>query len=85
MLACGHPAGGPIPEKLMLTSNAENPRTGYLRFVYPDTVVSFRIAGDVTFGEVARTMGELASQRYGPPLAIDVTLGARAGDTVFRA
>jgi hypothetical protein len=55
-----------------------------VRFVFNEAVVSFSRAGDVTFGEVARTLGELSSQRYGDPVAIDVTLGSRNGDPALR-
>ena len=48
-----------------------------LRFVFDDGVVSFGLAADVTFGDIARTLGELSSRRYGRPVAIDVTLGSR--------
>ena len=48
-----------------------------LRFVFDDGVVSFGLAADVTFGDIARTLGELSSRRYGSPVAIDVTLGSR--------
>ena len=48
-----------------------------LRFVFDDGVVSFGLAADVTFGEIARTLGELSRRRYGSPVAIDVTLGSR--------
>ena len=54
-------------------------RTGdsRLRFVFDDGVVSFGLAADVTFGDIARTLGGLSSRRYGSPVAIDVTLAAR--------
>jgi hypothetical protein len=48
-----------------------------LRFVFDDGVVSFGLAADGTFGDIARTLGELSSRRYGSPVAIDVTLGSR--------
>jgi hypothetical protein len=55
-------------------------RTGdsRLRFVFDDGVVSFGLPADVTFGDIARTLGELSSRRrHGSPVAIDVTLAAR--------
>jgi hypothetical protein len=48
-----------------------------LRFVFDDGVVSFGLPADVTFGDIARTLGELSSRRHGSPVAIDVTLAAR--------
>jgi hypothetical protein len=62
----------------------DHARDSRLRFVFSDTVVSFSLAADVTFGEIARTLGELSNQRYGNPVAIDVTLGSREGDSVRR-
>ena len=56
------------------TSTAEDSR---LRFVFAGAVVSFRRAGEVTFGDIAQTLGELASRRHGNPVAIDLTLGCR--------
>lgn len=51
------------------------PRTR-VRFVYDDSVVSFRLGAAPTFGEVAWAMGHLALKRDAPPLAIDVRLTA---------
>ena len=45
-----------------------------LRFLFDDAVVSFSLAANATFEDVARTLDELAPQRYGNPVAIDVTL-----------
>jgi hypothetical protein len=45
-----------------------------LRFVYQDSVKSFSVASDVTFGEIAQTLDGLSSERDGNPVAIDVTL-----------
>ncbi|QEX17580.1 hypothetical protein FRZ44_28820 [Hypericibacter terrae] len=44
-----------------------------LRFVYNDAVVSFSVASDVTFGEIAQTLDCLSSEREGNPVAIDLT------------
>ena len=46
----------------------------HLRFMFGDTVLSFNLASDATFGEIARTLDELSIQRHGDPVAIDVTL-----------
>ena len=50
-----------------------------LRFVFDEAVVSFDLAANSTFEDVARTLGELEPRRYGKPIAIDVTLAARPG------
>ena len=50
--------------------------TSCLRFVFGDRVLSLDVAADVTFGEIARRLGELSSRRYSSPVGIDVTLGA---------
>ena len=42
--------------------------------MFGDTVLSFNLASDATFGEIARTLDELSIQRHGDPVAIDVTL-----------
>jgi hypothetical protein len=55
-----------------------------LRFVFDDAVVSFRLAANATFEDIARTLAELAPQHYGDPLAIDVTLAAPQDDRVCR-
>lgn len=49
-------------------------RHSRLRFMYSDAVVSFNLASNVTFGEIARTLDELSDNRHGNPLAIDVTV-----------
>jgi hypothetical protein len=65
-----------------------------LRFVFDDSVVSFSLAADATFEDVARKWGQLAARHPGNPLAIDVTLpvspaslgarlGVRGGSTLF--
>jgi hypothetical protein len=41
-------------------------------------VVSFSLAANATFEDIARTFGELSNQRYGDPVAIDVTLAGSA-------
>jgi hypothetical protein len=55
-----------------------------LRFVFDDSVVSFNLAADVTFGEIARTLSDLSNRRYGNPVAIDVILGSRDGGSLRR-
>lgn len=45
-----------------------------LRFVFNDTTVSFGLAENATFEDIARKLDELPNQGYGNPVAIDVTL-----------
>ena len=54
-----------------------DPRDSRLRVVFDDAVVSFGLAVNATFEDIARTMGELSNRRYGDPVAIDVTLAGR--------
>ncbi len=57
-------------------------RHSHLRLMYRNAVVSFNLAPNVTFGEIARTLGELSDERHGTPLAINFTLerpGAEIG------
>jgi len=42
-----------------------------LRFVFSDRVLSFGIAADATFGEVASALRELVPEHYGRPVSID--------------
>ena len=50
-----------------------------LRFVFDDSVASFRLCANATFEDVARKWGELTPQHHGNPIAIDVTLaGSRS-------
>jgi len=60
--------------------HARQPVGGRLRFVFHDAVVSYDVAGALTFGEIARTMGELSRERYRDPIAIDVTFETRGRD-----
>ena len=47
-----------------------------LRFVFDGSVVSLNRAVDVSVWEIAEAMDDLR-ERYGEPVAIDVTLGFR--------
>ena len=58
----------------MQSIQADHARDSRLRFVFGDKVVSFGLAAEATFGEIAQTLGQLSNQRYGNPVAIDVTL-----------
>jgi hypothetical protein len=58
----------------MQTVEVDQARDGRLRFLFNDAVVSFCLAADVTFGEVAQRLSQLPRRRYGSPVAIDVTL-----------
>ncbi len=54
-----------------------------LRVTYSDTTVSLTLAANATFEDIARTLDELPNQRYGGPLAIDVTLRAASHAALF--
>ncbi len=45
-----------------------------LRIVFNDTVVSFDLVVDITFGEVAQALDELSSRRSHTAVAVDVSL-----------
>ena len=51
-----------------------------LRFVFSDTVVSFRVAADVTLGEIASRCGEVSDRLTSHPIAVDVTIGVPGYD-----
>ena len=55
--------------------HSETARYSQLRFVFDDAVLSFDIAADATFGEIARALDGVSMLRHGHPIAIDVTLG----------
>ena len=57
--------------QLMRTAHT---RSGRVRFVFDDAVVSLSLAADATFEDIARTLDELARRHHGKPVAIDVTL-----------
>jgi hypothetical protein len=63
----------------MYSLQVDHARDGRLRFVFDDAVVSFSLAANATFEDIARTFGELSNQRYGDPVAIDVTLAVPPG------
>ncbi len=50
-----------------------------LRFVFSGTVVSFSLAANATFEDIAHVLRELEPQSYGNPLAIDVILAVPPG------
>jgi hypothetical protein len=60
----------------MQSLRADNAGNGRLRFLFDGAVVSFGLAANSTFEDVARTLGELEPQGYGNPVAIDVTMAA---------
>ena len=51
-----------------------------LRFVFQDKVVSFGVAADLSFGDVARTLRELVPTCYGEPVSIDCIRSSRSSD-----
>ena len=62
-------------EKLMPAMSRPVVRDSRLRFVFSDTVVSCRIAADMTLGEIASRCGEVSDRLTRDPVAVDVTLG----------
>ncbi len=54
-----------------------------LRVTYSDTTVSLSLAANATFEDIARTLDELPNQRYGDPVAIDITLRAASHAALF--
>ena len=58
----------------MQSIQADHAKDSRLRFVFNHSVMSFSVAPDATFGEIAQTLGGLSSRRYGNPVAIDVKL-----------
>jgi hypothetical protein len=49
-------------------------RNSRLRIVFADTFVSYSLAADATFGEIARQWAALSSRYRGETVAVDVTL-----------
>lgn len=60
----------------MQTAHANRAGDSRLRFVFDGSVVSLNRAVDVSVWEIAEAMDDLR-ERYGEPVAIDVTLGFR--------
>jgi hypothetical protein len=61
-------------ESVMQSIQVDHAKDNRLRFVFNHSVMSFSVAPDATFGEIARTLGGLSSRRHGNPVAIDVKL-----------
>lgn len=58
----------------MHRNEAARTRASRLRFVFSGEVVSFELADDVTYGDVALTLRRLSHRHYRHPLTIDLTL-----------
>jgi hypothetical protein len=58
----------------MQSVHVDPARENFLRFVFNAGVVSYHVPADVSFGEIAQALGKLPSERYGHPIAINVTL-----------
>lgn len=56
----------------MLPLRTNSTRDSRLRVVFDDMVVSMRLAPNATFGDVARTLGELTPRHPGGPVGLDV-------------
>lgn len=63
----------------MLRFRASNARDSRLRVVFDDMVVSLRLAPNATFGDVARTLGELTPRHPGGPVGVDVRFAFPVG------
>jgi len=61
-------------EAIMQPAQRDHAGDRRLRFVFDDSVMSFSLATDATFEDVARKWGLVARRHAGTPLAIDVTL-----------
>ena len=55
----------------MQFAQSHTSRQNCLRFVFQGKVVSFGVAADLSFGDVARTLRELIPGHYGEPVSID--------------
>jgi len=66
----------------MQTIQFDHPEGSRLRFVFDDAVVSFNLAENADFGEIARIMDELMKQDSGRPLGIDVTMSGTSRKAV---
>jgi hypothetical protein len=55
----------------MQLAQSYKPKELCLRFVFQDKVVSFGVAVDLSFGDVARTLRERVPSHYGEPVTID--------------
>jgi len=63
----------------MRSTHVDHAAGSRLRIVFNDTVVLFNLDAPMTLGEIARTLDQLPNERYGNPVAIDITLGSRGG------
>ena len=51
--------------------NPSNLKSIVFEFVFEDKVVSFGVAADLWFGDVARALRDLVPKHYGEPVSID--------------
>ena len=58
----------------MQLTRVDQLRHSRMRLVYSDTVVSFSLASNVMYGEIARTLAVIFGRNDISPLAIDVTV-----------
>jgi hypothetical protein len=54
----------------------------HLRFLFSGSVVSFDLPLDVTLAEIAETLDHLPSDRYGPPVGIELIFADPAATPV---
>ncbi len=50
------------------------PERNRIRFVFHDSIVAQELPFNATYGDVARSWAEVASQHYSNPLAVDVRM-----------
>ena len=67
----------------MQSIQIDHAKDSRLRFVFNHSVMSFSLASDATFGEVAQTLGALSNRRHGNPVAIDIKLKRCDGQLGF--
>ena len=63
----------------MLPLRTNSTRDSRLRVVFDDMVVSMRLAPNATFGDVARTLGELTPRHPDGPVGVDVRFAFPVG------
>jgi hypothetical protein len=57
----------------MQPTHADHAHDSRLRIVFDDAVLSFDLAANATFADIALALGDVVSQHDGVPIAIDVT------------
>jgi hypothetical protein len=58
----------------MRSIHVGHPLRNRIRVIFDDTVMSFSLSADTTFGEIAGLLGKLLDRRHGNPAVVDITL-----------